>query len=384
LETLGITAVEARILAGTGIPRERPIDVLRFRPDLDRVATYTPGRPVDEVAREMGIDDIVKLASNEHPEPPLPGVQAVIAEAAALAHRYPDNAATMVADALNRHYGLPFDHFWVGAGSSELLGCIALAVGGPGTSAVFADPSFAMYPIGTAVAGAEAIRVPLDAEARHDLDAMFGAIRDDTTVVYVCNPNNPTGTHLASDAVSDFIDRVPDDILIVVDEAYAEYATAPDFAGAFPLIADHPNVVVLRTFSKAYGLAGLRIGYAIGSPGVLPILRKPQRPFTVIDIAQKAAVASLRHTSELAARVKTNAVLREELEAAFTERGIPHVTSQTNFVLFTPPHDTRTINEALLRRGVIVRTMDPNIRVSVGTPEENARFLAALDEVLES
>jgi histidinol-phosphate aminotransferase len=367
-----------------GSTRERPIDVLRFRPDLDRVATYTPGRPVDEVAREMGIDDIVKLASNEHPEPPLPGVQTVVAEAAALAHRYPDNAATIVADALNRHYGLPFDRFWVGAGSSELLGCIALAMGGPGTSAVFADPSFAMYPIGTAVAGAEAIRVPLDTGSRHDLDAMLAAVRDDTTVVYVCNPNNPTGTHVAAETVADFVDRVRDDILVVVDEAYAEYATASDFDSAVPLIADHPNVVVLRTFSKAYGLAGLRIGYAVGSPQVLPMLRKPQRPFTVIDIAQKAAVASLHHTAELSARITKNAALRGELEAAFTQRGISHVTSQTNFVLFTPPGDARAVNDALLHRGVIVRTMAPNIRVSVGTPEENARFLAALDEVLES
>jgi histidinol-phosphate aminotransferase len=358
--------------------------VLRFRPDLDRVATYTPGKPIDEVARELGIDDIIKLASNEHPEPPLPGVQAVIAESAAVAHRYPDTAATMVTDALSAHYSLPADHFWVGAGSSELLGCIALAMGGPDTSAVFASPSFAMYPIGAAVAGAASIQVPVDPDARHDLDAMAAAIRDDTSVVYVCNPNNPTGTHVPGSAVAEFIERVPNDVLVVVDEAYAEYATAADFATAIPHVTTRPNVVVLRTFSKAYGLAGLRIGYAIGRPEVLSVLRKPQRPFTVIEIAQRAAVASLGHQDELATRAKRNAAGREELEAVFTARGIPHVSSQTNFVLFTPPGDVLEVNEALLHRGVIVRTMAPNIRVSVGTPNENARFIDALDEVLTS
>jgi len=356
--------------------------VLRFRSDLDRIATYTPGKPIDAVAREFGIDDIVKLASNEHPEPPLPGVQEVIAAAAATAHRYPDTDCTVVTRALSAHYDLPVDHFWVGAGSSELLGCIALSIGGPGTSAVFAEPSFAMYPIGTAVSGAESITVPLDRDARHDLEAMRRAVRDDTTVFYLCNPNNPTGTHVSGAAVETLIDDLPDDILIVVDEAYAEFATAADYASAIPLLEAHENVIVIRTFSKAYGLAGLRIGYAIGDPALLSTLRKPQRPFTVIEIAQQAAVASLGHTDELAARVKANAAQRDELEAAFTTRRIPHVSSQTNFVLFTPPGDVAAINEALLRRGVIVRLLGAHIRVSVGTAPENARFIEALDDVM--
>jgi histidinol-phosphate aminotransferase len=240
-----------------------------------------------------------------------------------------------------------------------------------------------MYPIGAAVAGAASIQVPLDADARHDLDAMAAAVRSDTTVVYLCNPNNPTGTHVPVDAAAAFIPKIPDDVLVVVDEAYAEYATAVDFASAIPQVTARPNVVVLRTFSKAYGLAGLRIGYAIGRPEVLSVLRKPQRPFTVIEIAQRAAVASLDHQDELATRTKINAAGREELEAAFTARGIPHVSSQTNFVLFTPPGDVLAVNDALLHRGVIVRTMAPNIRVSVGTPSENTRFIDALDEVLE-
>ena len=356
--------------------------MLRSRPDLHRVETYTPGKPIDEVARELGIENIVKLASNENPEPPLPSVVSVITEAAGEAHRYPDSNCFRLSRALADFHGLTLEHIWLGAGSSELLGCIALAMGGPGTSAVFAAPSFAMYPIGTAVAGSEAIQVPLDANARHDLTAMREAIRPDTTVVYVCNPNNPTGTHVPATAVEQFVESIPADRLVVLDEAYAEYATAPDFATAIGLVQRHPNLVVLRTFSKAYGLAGLRVGYAIGRPETLSILRKPQRPFSVIQLGQDAAEASLAHTDELERRVKTNAVQRDELETALANRNLPYVASQANFVLFTP-NDAAATARRLLEHGVIVRQLGPSIRVSVGTPSENERFISALDEVLE-
>ena len=356
--------------------------MLRFRPDLNRVETYTPGKPIDEVARELGIDDIVKLASNENPEPPLPSVVAVITDAAAEAHRYPDSSCYRLSRALADFHGLTPDYFWLGAGSSELLGCIALSMGGSGTSAVFATPSFAMYPIGTAVAGAEAIRVPLDANARHDLKALGNAIRQDTTVIYVCNPNNPTGTHVGSAAIESFVESTPSDRLIVLDEAYAEYATAPDYASGMSLVDRHPNVVVLRTFSKAYGLAGLRVGYAVGQPATLAMLRKPQRPFSVIQMGQNAAAASLTHTDELERRVKVNAAQRDELESALSARNLAYVPSQTNFVLFNPA-DAAAVAARLLELGVIVRLLGSSIRVSVGTARENDRFIAALDEVLE-
>jgi histidinol-phosphate aminotransferase len=364
---------------------EVPGKVVRFRPDLDRVQVYVPGKPIDEVARDLGLEDIVKLASNEHPEPPLPEVAAAIAEAAATVHRYPDSSCHQLRLALAAHFGISPDELWIGAGSSELLGCIGLAVGGPGTSALFAWPSFAMYPIGTAVAGAEAVTVPLDAGQAHDLDAMAAAVRDDTTVVYLCNPNNPTGTHLPADRIAGFVDVLSPDVLVALDEAYAEYATAADFASGVDLALDRPNVVVLRTFSKAYGLAGLRIGYAIGQPATLEHLARTQRPFSVTTLAQDAAVASLAHQDDLAERVKQNAVLRDEMEAAFATRQIPHVASQTNFVAFRPWCPPATLIDDLLARGVIVRAVpDGWIRVTVGTAGECLRFLEALDACREA
>jgi histidinol-phosphate aminotransferase len=355
-----------------------------FRPDLDSIQPYIPGRPIDEVARDLGISDIVKIASNEHPEPPFPEVQAAIAAASKEANRYPEDSSHYLVQALAARYMISPDHIWIGAGSTQILGSIALAVGGPGTSAVFADPSFVMYPIATAVAGAARIAVPTDDLMRHDLEAMADAVQDDTTVVYVCNPDNPTATHVAKTQLGAFIARVPRRVLIVIDEAYAEYATAPDYATSLPHALERDNVVVTRTFSKVYGLAGLRIGYAIGQPDTLRQLRKVQAPFSVNSIAQAAALASLDFEDRLEERVKANTTGRDEIEAALAARGLEFAPSQTNFVMFAPDHDPITLSDALLHEGVIVRPMGPWIRVTVGTPAENQRFFGALDRVAEA
>jgi histidinol-phosphate aminotransferase len=353
----------------------------RFRPDLEQIDVYRPGKPIDETARDLGLDDIIKLASNESPEPPFPEVQQAIAAATSSLNRYPDTSAHRLVHALARHHALPADRFWVGAGSSQLLGCIALSTGGPGASALYARPSFVLYRIATAIAGATSIEVPLDDAQRHDLGAMLGALRDDTRVVYVCNPNNPTGTHVAGDRLAAFIDAVPQDRLVVVDEAYAEYVTAPDYASALPLAAERRNVVVARTFSKVYGLAGLRVGYLVGHPDTLAGACRPQPPFSVNTPAQVAAEVALRHTDRLASRVKANAEGRNTIEGALARRGVPHAPSQTNFVMFSPAADAAVIARALLQRGVIVRRIGTHLRVSVGTGTENDRFIAALDDV---
>ena len=354
----------------------------RFRPDLDRIAVYEPGKPIDEVARELGLSDIVKLASNENPDPPFPEVQAAIADATGGLHRYPETSCYPVVGALADHFGVDESQLWVGAGSSQLLMCIALATGGPGASAVYAHPAFVMYRIITAIAGAEAIEVPLDEDRRHDLDAIVEAVRDDTRVVYLCNPNNPTGTHVGGAAVRAAIDAIDDDVLVVVDEAYAEYVTAPDYATAIPLAIERPNVVVSRTFSKIYGLAGLRIGYLVGHPDTLAAIRRPQPPFSVTTLAQVAAAEALRHPERVTERVEAATAGRAQIEAALAERGLDHTPSQTNFVLFTPPGDAAAFADAMLRLGVIVRKVGPWIRVTVGTPAENARFAGALDQLL--
>jgi histidinol-phosphate aminotransferase len=352
-----------------------------YRPDLESIPTYTPGKPIDEVSRELGITEIAKLASNECPVEPFPEVQQAIAAAAADVHRYPDTGGYHLVNALAKRLGVEPDNVWLGAGSSQLLGCAALAVGGPGTSAVFADPSFVMYPIGTMISGAEPVQVPLDAAWRHDLDAMLGAIRDDTTLVYVCNPNNPTGTYRTATDVDAFIDAVPERVLVIVDEAYHEYVTTDDHRSAIGHAVARDNVVVMRTFSKVYGLAGLRIGYAVGTPATLEALRRTQPPFSANTLAQVAALEAMRHEELLAERVAQNDRGRRQLSAGLAARGIEHAPSQSNFVALWTSDDPGEVADRLLQLGVIVRRLGSMLRVSVGTEAENARFLEALDEI---
>jgi len=352
-----------------------------YRKDLQAIPTYTPGKPIDEVSRDLGIFDICKLASNECPTEPFPEVVAAIAEAASDVNRYPEDSGYYLVNALAERHGVDPGQVWLGAGSTQLLGCIALSAGGPGTSAVYADPSFVMYPIATLVAGARPIEVPLDGEWRHDLDAMLEAIEDDTTVVYLCNPNNPTGTHRSAEDIAAFIDAVPPSVLVVVDEAYHHYVTAKDYESALPIAVERDNVVVTRTFSKIYGLAGLRIGYAIGNADTITKLRTTQPPFSANTIAQAAALESLAHDDRMAEHADANTAGRAQLESGLDDRGIAYAPSQANFIAMKVSDDPKELSDRLLREGVIVRPMGSIIRVTVGTEDENRQFLEALDEV---
>ncbi|MCH8990927.1 MAG: histidinol-phosphate transaminase [Acidobacteria bacterium] len=351
-----------------------------YRADLEAIPTYSPGKPIAEVSRELGITNIAKLASNESPTEPFPEVVAAISAAATDVNRYPENSGYYLVNALAERHGVDPAQVWLGAGSTQLLGCIALSVGGPGTSALYARPSFIMYAIASLVAGTEPIEVPLDEDWRHDLDAMHAAVRDNTTAVYVCNPNNPTGTYRSAADVAVFIDAVPDHLLVVVDEAYHDYVTAPDYATALPIASERENVVVTRTFSKIYGLAGLRIGYAIGNSDTIAKLKTTQPPFSASSIAQVAALESLAHDEQLTERVDANTAGRLQLENGLTERGIEYAPSQANFVAMMADESAEAADR-LLKEGVIVRPMGPIIRVTVGTEDENRRFLRALDAV---
>jgi len=353
-----------------------------FRPDLVDIPVYRPGRTPDEVRRDYGLDSIVKLASNECPYEPFPPVVEAIGRQASGINRYPDNGTHEVRSALGAFLDVSPDQLWLGGGSNELIYVTALAVGGPGTSAVYAAPSFGLYRIASRLAMSEGIEVPLDSDYRHDLDAMLAAIRPDTTVVYLCNPNNPTGTHVSSARVEAFLDAVPERILVVVDEAYLEFPTAPDFASALPLVLDRGNVVVARTFSKAYGLAGLRAGYFVGPESTLDELRRIQLPFSVSTLAQVAAVEALKHQDLLRERMEANRVGLETITDGLRARGVDFADSQTNFVYVLPPMDPTGCFEALQERGVIVRDVGGAIRISVGTEDENLRMLIALDDVL--
>ncbi len=353
-----------------------------FRADLAQIPVYKPGRTPDEVRREYGLASIVKLASNECPYEPFPPVVEAIAREASTVNRYPDNGVHELRAALGGFLGVSPRQLWLGGGSNELMYVTALAVGGPGTSAVYATPSFGLYRIATRLAMSEGIEVPLDSEHRHDLEAMLAAIRSDTTVVYLCNPNNPTGTHVAAESVEAFIDAIPERVLIVVDEAYFEFAVAGDFASALPLVTDRQNVVVARTFSKVYGLAGLRAGYFVGSESTLGELRRIQLPFSVSTLAQVAAIEALKHQDLVRERMDANRVGLGTITDGLLARGIDYAESQTNFVYVRPPMAPTECFEALQARGVIVRDVGEAIRISVGTEEENGRLLDALDEVL--
>lgn len=353
-----------------------------FRQDLATIPVYTPGRPAADVQREYSLESVIKLASNECPYEPFPPVVKAVAAAASGVNRYPDNRRQELRNAIGAFHGISSDQVWVGGGSNELMYVTALAVGGPGTSAVYAAPTFGLYRIATQLAMAEGIAVPLDGEHRHDLDAMADAVRPDTTVIYLCNPNNPTGTHVAADRVTEFIEAVPDRVLVVVDEAYHEFATATDFGSARRHATERDNVVVAHTFSKVYGLAGLRAGYFVGDERTLNELKRIQLPFSVGLLAQVAAIEALQHQDLVAERLADNQAGLQTVLEGLAERGLEYADSQTNFVWVRPPMAASNCAESLQQRGVIVRNVGDAIRISVGTPSENQRLLSALDEVL--
>ena len=352
---------------------------------MAKIPPYEAGRPIEEVARSLGLDPatVIKLASNESPAPPFPEVIEAITAAAAGINRYPDNDWFELAEAVAHRLQIDPDHLMFGGGTSELLRVISLAVGGEGTSAVYPWPSFIIYRMGTVLAGSTPIEVPLTADYHLDLDAMSNAVRSDTTVVFLCNPNNPTGTHRSSADVTAFIDSIPPRALVVVDEAYFEYVTAADYRSASDMALDRPNVVVLRTFSKIYSLASLRVGYAIGQPSTLADLRRAQAPFTVSGLAQVAALTAVQYPNRVAERAEFNHGERSRIETALQTRRVKYVPSQANFIYLHPEGIDDEAFQAFLQLGVIVRQLGGGwIRVTIGSLEENDRFLAALDSLL--
>lgn len=352
--------------------------MVRLRPILGALEPYRAGKPAEVVARERGLVDVVKLASNESPYPPLPSVLEAIARAAAEANRYPDDGCTELREALAERMGLDGERVAVGAGSIDVCLQAVLATVDPGTEVLTGWPTFNAYPLLVDVAGGRTRRVPLR-EDRFDLDALAGAVTERTRLVIICNPNNPTGTFVSHAELARFLDQVPGDLLVVVDEAYVDFADDPAFPDSLSLLQDHGNLLVLRTFSKAHGLAGLRVGYGISSPEVIGALRKVHVPFAVGRLAQVAALASLQAELELKERVTEVMGERRRLGAALEELGYRVPPSQANFLLLPVPGRSEELATACEARGIIVRPLGPDaVRVTVGTPRENDRFLAAL------
>ncbi|MGI9084209.1 MAG: histidinol-phosphate transaminase [Aeromicrobium sp.] len=337
---------------------------------LDDIPVYRPGKPAES--------DDLKLSSNENPYPPLPGVMERAIEALGRVNRYPDAGLTDLYGALSRTYGLPPERFAASTGSVAVLFSLLTAFCEQGDEIVYAWRSFEAYPIGADLTGARTIRVPLRPDATHDLDAMAAAVTERTRVVIICTPNNPTGPVVTHAELERLVATVADDVIIVVDEAYAEFVRQDDAASGLAL-ADHDNVIVLRTFSKAFGLAGLRVGYAIAAPAVAESIRKAIAPFSVTDVAQAAAIASLDAAEALGERVDAIVAERVRVLAALRDQGWDVPDSQANFVWL--PLGDDALDFAAACAPVSVRPFPGDgVRVSIGEPAVNDRFLAVASD----
>ena len=365
----------------------QPSDTLLAPAYVRAIAPYQPGKPIEELAREFGLDpaQIIKLASNENPLGMPASARAAIGEALADLGRYPDANGFALKQALSKKYGVPLDWLTLGSGSNDILEFAAAAVLAPGASTVYAQHSFAVYAIATQARGGRHIVVPAR-DFGHDLDAMLAAIAPDTRLLYIANPNNPTGTFLPGPQIAAFLARVPHHVLVVIDEAYNEYLPTELRHDSTQWVRQYPNVMVSRTFSKAYGLAGLRIGYGIAQPTVTDLLNRVRPPFNVNTPAQAAALAALADTAFLERSYQLNRAGLAELARGFDALGLRYVPSYGNFILVHVGPAAR-VYEELLRRGIIVRPvanygLPEWLRVTVGLPDENARFLEALPAAL--
>ncbi|RLV01380.1 histidinol-phosphate transaminase [Streptomyces griseocarneus] len=347
----------------------------RLRPALDGVPTYKPGKPA-----AAGGPVAYKLSSNENPYPPLPGVLETAVDAAGSINRYPDLACAALMAELSERFSVPVSHLATGTGSVGVAQQLVQATAGPGDEVLYAWRSFEAYPIITQVSGATPVQVPLTEDEVHDLDAMLAAITDRTRLIFVCNPNNPTGTVVRRAELESFLDRVPGDVLVVLDEAYIEFVRDAEVPNGLDLYRDRPNVCVLRTFSKAYGLAGLRVGFAVAHEPVAAALRKTAVPFGVSHIAQEAAIASLRSEDALQVRVQALVEERARVVETLTAQGWTVPETQANFVWLRLGERTADFAEACERAGVVVRPFPgEGIRVTIGETEANDLFLKAAE-----
>jgi len=365
------------------------MDLCELSPAYVRsIAPYQPGKPISELAREFGLDEknIVKLASNENPRGIGPRTRAAIDGALGEIARYPDGNGYDLKLALSKRYGIDMSAIVLGNGSNDVLELVSLAFLGPGRSAVFSQHAFAVYPLATQARGARAIVVPAK-DYGHDLEAMAKAVDEDTYVLWVANPNNPTGTYASPQRIEALLRQVPERVIVVLDEAYNEYLPADLKADSAKWLKRHPNLVVVRTFSKAYGLAGLRVGYGLTHPSIADVLNRVRQPFNVNSIALAAATAALDDMEFVAKSYAENLQGLRQLEQGATSLGLEYIRSFGNFVTIRVGK-AADIYKRLLRRGVIVRPvggyeLPEHLRVTSGTPDENETFLAALSASLK-
>ena len=354
---------------------------------VQRLSPYVPGKPIEELAREYGLaeDGIVKLASNENPRGPSAKVRQAIVDAATGVTRYPDGNGFALKKALAARFDVTLEQVVLGNGSNDILELATQAFLRPGDEAVFSQHAFAVYPLATQARGAKGIAVPAR-DLGHDLPAMRAALNPRTRIVFVANPNNPTGTWLPPEEVRAFVVSVPPEVLVVLDEAYNEYLEPAQQASSASWLKAHPNLLISRTFSKAYGLAGLRIGYGLADASVAGMLNRVRQPFNVNSVAQAAAIAALADSEYVTESARLNHSGLAQLTRALDQMGVIYAPSHGNFLL-VHVGDAAAVYESLLRQGVIVRPvanygLPEHLRVSVGLPAENTRFLAALRAAL--
>lgn len=349
------------------------------------IAPYQPGKPIAELAREMDLaeEDIIKLASNENPLGASPRALAAMENVLMEIARYPDGNGYSLKSALVEKYGVALNQIVLGNGSNDVLELAARAFLAPGTSAVYSQYAFAVYPLATQAAGARGIEAPAR-NYGHDLQAMLEAISDDTRIVFIANPNNPTGTLLDGAELESFLARVPHTVLVVLDEAYTEYLPPERRSDSIAWLKQYPNLVITRTFSKAYGLAGLRIGFALAHPQVVDLFNRVRQPFNANSLAMAAAVAAMADDAFLEECVDINNAGMAQLTAGFERLGLEYIPSCANFVT-VKVGNAAAVNHSLLKQGVIVRPianygMPEHLRVSIGLKAENARFLQVLEQ----
>ncbi len=355
-------------------------------PYLCKIKPYIPGKPIEEVRRELGLRSVIKLASNENPYPPSPKVLAAMAKAAREVNRYPDGGCFVLRRALAKKLNVDDDQLIFGNGSDELICLATKAFAGKGDDIIIAKPSFLIYEIASTLSGAHVHQVPLK-DFRYDLAAMKAKVSRSTKIIFIGNPDNPAGTYLSSLQVEEFLRAVPQSTLVFFDEAYFEYVQARDYPDTLGLMKKYPNVMTTRTFSKIYGLAGLRIGYGVARREVIGVLDRLREPFNVNSLAQAAALAALEDGAYYRRIAKEVNEQRQFLYRSLENLGLAYEVSFTNFILVHVGGDSSRVAGALLKKGVIIRDMvawglKGYIRVSIGSPSENKRFIKTLGEVI--
>jgi histidinol-phosphate aminotransferase len=357
------------------------------RQNLLNLVPYEPGKPFEEVERELGITDVIKMASNENPLGPAPEAVEAMQRAILETNIYPDGDCYYLKQKLAAHLGVERTNIAVSNGSNEMIKLISKSYLNPGENIIMANPSFSEYKAAAIISGAEVIEIPVTTDLRHDLDAMAASINERTKLIYVCNPNNPTGTMVTRDELDCFMQKAPESVIVIMDEAYYEYVTDKDYPETLPYVKEGRNVIIMRTFSKVYSLAALRIGYAIAKPELIDYINRVREPFNVNRIAQVAAIASLESTHAAKSKQVNEAgiiYLTEKLG----ELGLNFIPPQTNFIYVDTRVNARTLFQEMMKQGVILRPgdifgMPTYVRITIGTESQNARLVQALKECLE-